>query len=148
MNVANHFSLGVTMFVPDEILITKKARAVLPGAIPTTDAAFNVGRAAFLVTALMWGHWEEIGPAMQDRLHQPYRSKLIPQLDAVIDSALGAGAYGAALSGGGPSVIALGPPDHAEAVGTAMQQTAAAFGWSGSSMMTSVRRTGVQVKEL
>jgi homoserine kinase len=46
---------------------------------------------------------------MKDRLHQPKRAELIPGLMQVIEGANAAGASGAALSGAGPTVIALIP---------------------------------------
>jgi homoserine kinase len=102
---------------------------------------------SYLTTALIWGKWEEIGPAMEDRLHQSYRTRLIPALDGVIAAALEAGAYGAALSGGGPSVIALGPRDAAESFTEAMKDEAARLHWSGTGLVTSVRHFGVTVKK-
>jgi homoserine kinase len=147
LHVANHLTLGVALFVPDEPLSTAAARAVLPKRIALADAVYNVSRVAYLTTALIWGRWELIGPAMEDRLHQPYRAKLLPALDAVIIGARKAGAYGAALSGGGPSVIALGPKEQAEAFAQAMEQTAQTYGWSGSSIVTGISHRGVRVTE-
>jgi homoserine kinase len=45
--------------------------------------------------------------AMDDRLHQPYRLPLLPGAEALIHDAYEHGAAGAALSGAGPSVIAV-----------------------------------------
>lgn len=148
LHVANHLSLGVGLFIPTEQLLTADARAALPESVPLTDAVFDAGRAAYLTTALIWGRWECIGPAMQDRLHQPYRSRLIPALDDVIAAALQAGAYGAALSGGGPSVIALGPSGKAECFAAAMAARATELGWQGASLVTRVRHRGVEVQEV
>ncbi len=148
LHVANHLSLGVALFVPREPLATDKARAALPESVTMADAVFDLGRLAYLTTALIWGRWDQIGPAMQDRLHQPYRGRLIPALDDVIAAALQAGAYGASLSGGGPAVIALGPVEQAEQFASAMEARARDLGWEGKSMVTRVRRHGTQLKEL
>ena len=147
LHVANHLSLGVALFIPHDPLPTDEARAALPQSVPLADAVFDLSRLAYLTTALIWGRWERIGPAMQDRLHQPYRSPFIPALDQVIGSALKAGAYGAALSGGGPSVIALGPATDAERFAGAMERRARSLGWEGRGLVTRVRATGVQVKK-
>jgi homoserine kinase len=147
LHVANHLSLGVALFVPDGELPTVEARQALPDSVPYQDAVFDLGRLSYLTTALIWGYWDRIGPAMQDRLHQPYRTQLIPALDTVIDSAREAGAYGAALSGGGPSVIALGPADQAERFAQAMERRAHQHGWDGTSIVTGVRHLGVQVMD-
>lgn len=147
LHVANHLSLGVALFIPNEPLSTGDARAALPQSIPLADAVFNIGRLAYLTTALIWGKWELIGPAMQDRLHQPYRLALIPALNDVIAAAIDAGAYGAALSGGGPAVIALGPSGETASFAAAMETRAQACGWEGSGLVTHVRERGVMVME-
>jgi homoserine kinase len=144
LHVANHLSLGVALFVPEEGLPTAEARSSLPRSVPMADVVFDLGRLAYLTTALIWGRWELIGPAMQDRVHQPYRAHLIPAMDPVISAAIGAGAYGAALSGGGPAIIALGPEESSGDVARAMQETACRHGWKGASLVTQIRAAGVQ----
>ncbi len=148
LNVVNHVSLGVALFVPDLPLPTVTARAVLPAEVPVRDAVFNVSRAAYLATALAWARWENLASAMQDRLHQPYRAELIPALDHVIAGALESGAYGAALSGGGPSVVALGAQEQAPTIANAMEEAAQRRGWPGHSVVTTVRANGVRVTEV
>ena len=148
LNVVNHMSLGVALFVPDEPLPTVQARAVLPAHLPIRDAVFSLSRASYLVTSLAWGRWEELGAAMQDRIHQPYRTQLIPALDPVIAAALSAGACGAALSGGGPAVLALGMSSRIHEIAGAMEATAHGHGWAGRGMVTVVRSRGVRVSEL
>jgi homoserine kinase len=147
IQVASHLSLGVALFVPADPLPTLEARDVLPSSVPMADAVFDLGRLAYLTAALTWGRWDLIGPAMEDCLHQPYRRSLIPVLDEVIAAAREAGAYGAALSGGGPSVIALGPSGAMEGVAASMEARARDGGWEGRSMVTRVRQAGVQVTE-
>jgi homoserine kinase len=58
---------------------------------------------------------------MQDRLHQPYRSHLIPGLEDVIEAALSNEAYGACLSGSGPTVLAFTPEEQAKKIAAAMR---------------------------
>jgi homoserine kinase len=148
LHLANHLNLGVSLFLPEQRLPTAEARSLLPRSIPLRDAVFDLGRLAYLTTALIWGRWECIGPAMEDRLHQPFRARLIPALPDVIAAAREAGAYGAALSGGGPAVIALGPPEQAERVAAAMEARARELDWLGRGIVTRVRELGVQVKTL
>jgi homoserine kinase len=148
LHVANHLTLGVALFVPDAPLLTADARAAIPDTVPLRDAVFDVSRVAYLTTALIWGRWDLIGPAMCDRLHQPYRAGILPALDPVIAAAREAGAYGAALSGGGPSVIALGPADNAAEFSAAMEKRARELDWSGKGIVTAVREHGYVVKDL
>ncbi|GAC1645661.1 MAG: homoserine kinase [Chloroflexota bacterium] len=142
IHVANHLAIGVAIFVPEQSLATATTRAALPTTIPMSSAVFNLGRLAYLVTALQWGRWDQIGPAMQDRLHQPHRARLIPALNEVIGAALEGGAYGAALSGAGPAVVALAPMSQAEQVAHSMETRARKHAWPGKSITTSVRRWG------
>jgi homoserine kinase len=99
--------LHAVIALPDVKISTQQARSVLPDSIALKDAVFNIGRIALLVNSLHEGNYDDLKIAMRDRLHQPYRFGLIPGAEAAISGALGADAYGAALSGAGPSVIAF-----------------------------------------
>lgn len=94
-------------FIPNFELSTEKARAAIPKTIPHHDAVFNLSRAALLAGSLVTGDLKNIGVAVGDCLHQPYRFKLIPQGEEVVKSAQGLGALGAFISGAGPTIIAV-----------------------------------------
>ena len=91
---------------------TKRARQLLPNMVPRRDAVFNAGRTALLVAALQAGRPDLLRVATQDRLHQPYRSRMFPAMPAVIEAALEAGACGACLSGAGSALLALAVDHH------------------------------------
>ena len=148
MNAVNHATLGIALFIPDAPLLTAEARACMPKQVPVADAVANIGRAAYLTTAMIWGRWELFGPAMRDRLHQPYRATLLPTLEDVIAAAEAAGAYGAALSGGGPAVIAFCPREETDPIAAAMERCAVERAWPGRGLATSIRHLGVQVRKL
>ncbi|MDP8951759.1 MAG: homoserine kinase [Actinomycetota bacterium] len=112
--------LKTVVAVPDFVVSTTAARSALPEKVSHKDASFNVGRAGLLLGALATGEYELLRVAMQDRLHQPYRSHLIPGLEDVIEAALENGAFGACLSGSGPTVLALAPGEHAQKIASAM----------------------------
>lgn len=114
--------LAVVVCVPDFELSTEKARKVLPEKVARADAVFTSARVGLLVYAFENRRWPLLKTAMQDVLHQPYRRPLVPGLRHVIEGAEAAGAYGAALSGAGPSVLAFSPPAKAQRVGRAMQK--------------------------
>jgi homoserine kinase len=119
--------LQLVLAVPAFELSTTKARSVLPKLVPHSHAVFNVGRAALFIAAWAKQDWDLLGKAMDDRLHQPFRAILVPGLVQVLSAAVEAGALGSALSGAGPSVVALTirkPYD----VGEAMQSAFAAHG--------------------
>jgi len=108
--VARRISVGditAAVVVPDIDLPTRTSRAALPLQVAVRDAVFNIGRVALVVEALRSGDLDLLGQVMDDRLHQPYRLKLIPGADAVLQAAKDAGASAAALSGAGPGIVAF-----------------------------------------
>lgn len=99
--------LRAVVAVPSFSLRTSEARRRLPKQVPLGDAVFNVAHTAAFVASAMAGDWAKAAAAMEDRLHQPYRSPLVPGFSEVCEAAREAGAAGAALSGAGPSILAL-----------------------------------------
>jgi homoserine kinase len=84
---------------------TELARGLLPAQVTHADAARNAGRAALLVAALtVWP--EALLDATEDRLHQDYRAPAMPATYDLVGRLRGAG-LPAAVSGAGPSVLAL-----------------------------------------
>lgn len=116
--------LAVVVLVPRRRLATKTARGVLPAKVPMADAVFNLSRAALLAAALATGERAPLGVALADRLHQPYRARLVPGLTRALRGATSFGAHGAYLSGAGPSIAFLFDASAADA---ALPRIAAAF---------------------
>ncbi len=106
--------LRMLVMVPDYSLSTAMARKVLPRQVELSNAVFNVGRAALMVAALQAGEFEHLKYAVEDRLHQPYREKLIPGMKEIFDQAYNAGARGIYLSGAGSTLVALIDADNGE----------------------------------
>lgn len=119
--------LKAVVCIPELILPTDQARAALPESWTRAETVANLGRVAVLMTALLSRRWELLRVGMDDRLHQPYREKLIPGFRAAVDAALAAGAYGAALSGSGSAILAF---------------TEAQEEQIGEAMATAIRRAG------
>ncbi len=86
---------------------TGEMRAALPDQVPHADAVRQAARSASLATAIMTSDAGMLRRAMDDRLHQPYRLPRLPGAAALIADAYEHGAAGAALSGAGPSVLAI-----------------------------------------
>ncbi|HXD71747.1 MAG TPA: homoserine kinase [Gaiellales bacterium] len=105
----------VCVIAADE-LETTRARAALPAQVDHADAVHTAGRAALLVAALDGGRVDAIAAALDDRLHEPFRAPLVPLLAAVRGRLAGLPAYGATLSGAGPSVLVWCEPGGGEAV--------------------------------
>ena len=123
----SHAAAARSYCAADIRLSTQQARAVLPDTINRTDAVTNISRAVLLVNALRDGRRDLFRTAMQDCLHQPYRLDLMPGAANALQAAYNAGAYGAALSGAGPSLLAFAD-ERIEEIGQAMQSAFAAEG--------------------
>lgn len=93
--------------IPDFELKTEQARACLPKEISHKDAVYNLSRAALFSASLLTGKFENLRTAVDDKLHQPYRMELIPHCKDVFDIAYTHGAYGAYISGAGPTIMAI-----------------------------------------
>jgi len=102
LNMPNQFGVGVV--VPDFMLPTSHARAVLPDCYPRAEAIFNVQRAALLIAALATGTASAFPAALEDKFHQPYRAPLVPGLEEIL-KLRAPGLLGCALSGAGPSIL-------------------------------------------
>jgi homoserine kinase len=92
--------------VPQIEMPTVQARAILPTSYSRRDTVYNIQRAALLGAAFASGRCDMLREAMRDRIHQPYRATFVPGLEEMI-ALDGPDIYGIALSGAGPSVIAL-----------------------------------------
>ncbi|MFF0342413.1 homoserine kinase [Kribbella sp. NPDC004875] len=98
--------IAAVAYVPDNRVLTKQARGLLPGVVSHTDAAANAGKAALLVAALT-GRPELLLTATEDRLHQEYREPAMPESLALVHKLRGSG-LAAIVSGAGPTVAVLG----------------------------------------
>jgi homoserine kinase len=140
--------LRAVLFVPDFEMDTVRGRALMPEAYSREDAVFNASRVALFLSALEQRRFDLLRTAMEDRMHQPYRAQLFPLLPELISGAVDAGAYGACLSGGGSSVLALAAEDAGEAVGVAMQRIASSGAIAGEVRVMQVDEEGATVASL
>jgi homoserine kinase len=136
--------LRAIIFTPSFPMDTVEGRKLLPASYPKADVTFNTGRVALLLTALQMGRYEVIGEAMQDRLHQPYRQVLFPAMPDIIQAAVAAGAYGACLSGGGSSLIALASSRFREVL-KAMEEGASGAGVQGTGRVLRADQQGARI---
>ncbi len=134
------------MVLPDFELLTSEARAVLPESISRGDAIFNTSRLGLLLYAITTGEYDCLRVAMGDRLHQPYRLKIIPGAAEAYRAAYEAGAAGVALSGAGPSLIAL-TTTRSQEIGQAMIAAFAAAGLGSRLWMLKPTPDGVGITQ-
>lgn len=118
--------LRFVALIPEIEIETEKARAVLPKTVGFADAVANGQRAAAVAAAFASGQYGLLRGAFADRLHQPYRKRLLPMLDAVVEAGEKAGALGGFLSGSGSTIMCVvdGGPALAARVGRAMRKAA------------------------
>lgn len=137
-------ALKAVLFVPVFPMDTVAGRNLLPEQYAKADAVHNVGHAALLLAALATGDLAALGAAMDDRLHEPYRAQIFPQLPELLAAARQAGAHCACLSGGGSAILALAT-DRAAAVAQALQMTAHTLHLDGRALVVEIDQRGAVV---
>lgn len=93
--------------IPDYFVATKKSRTLLPKAVVTEDAVYNLSHASMLAAAFATGDYSNLDVFTSDRLHQPYREAIIDRMGEIFAASENLGAYAAYLSGSGPTIMAL-----------------------------------------
>lgn len=134
------------IMVPDFPVSTEKSRAVLPDSYSRADVVFNASRAALLVASMLTGKYENFDIAMEDRVHQPYRAALIPNMENIFAHAKEYGAAATYLSGAGSTLMAMVRREEAEAFGRKMSAYLAALPHNWELTLLEPERTGVKVE--
>lgn len=98
----------ITVCIPDFQLSTEIARSILPKEVPMQDAIFNAKHLAMLIQAINTKDAKLMKVALKDKLHQPYREKLVPGMREIMDTFKHEdGVLGCVLSGAGPSLLVI-----------------------------------------
>lgn len=99
-------NVDAVVVVPKYEVFTSDARNVLPQELAYKTAVEASAISNMLIAGLLTNDWHLVGNMMsKDLFHQPYRGKLIPEIQAVQEKVEALGAFGSALSGAGPTVI-------------------------------------------
>ncbi len=107
----------ISVCIPDYKLLTELARSVLPKEINFKDAVYNIQKSAQLITAITNGNENIMRSALKDRIHQPYREKLIPGMVDIIEKLRGEqNVLGCVLSGAGPTLAVITKGDNIDNV--------------------------------
>ena len=107
------------------------------------DAVFNLNRATLLPNAFSSGNFEKLAELLDDRLHQPYRARVMKPLFKVIDAAKKAGAWGAFLSGSGSTIMAVATKNMEE-ISKAMLSTLEENGWTARILRLKTDNRGIR----
>lgn len=98
----------LTVCIPDFELSTEISRSVLPKEVSMADANFNSKHLAMLIQAINTQDHKLMKLALKDKLHQPYREKLVPGMKDIMDAFKHEdGVLGCVLSGAGPSILVV-----------------------------------------
>ena len=141
LEMPDHFRVAV--IVPDYVLPTVQARSVLPDTYSKQDTIFNIQRAALLIAALSVGAISAFPTALEDRLHQPYRAKLVPGLEEAL-KLRAPGLLGCTLSGAGPSILVFYERG-CEQVCDLVRQIFAIHGHSAEILPAQISREGFRI---
>lgn len=105
IEISNEFKF--LAIIPDFRLSTQKSREVLPQTYPKADAVFNISRVAMLVLALKSGNKDNLKVALEDKIHQPYRFKLIPEIEKIDQAIQESEVLTYYLSGAGSTIMVV-----------------------------------------
>ncbi len=137
---------AITVCVPDFELSTDIARSVLPKEVPMKDAIFNAQRLGMFVQAVNTKDSELMKLALKDRLHQPYRMKLVPGLDKIMDNLRHIDSVlGCVLSGAGSSILVISEKNDLDKIRGIVKDT-----WTDQNIKSDIKtlnieQTGAQI---
>ncbi|MGB5920567.1 MULTISPECIES: homoserine kinase [unclassified Arcobacter] len=100
-------SLSAVVVVPNRPISTQLSRKTLPYKYSKEDAIFNVSHSSLLTAAFMSENWEMLKIASQDKFHQSYRMRQMPELFEVQKCSLNCGALMSTLSGSGSTLFSI-----------------------------------------
>lgn len=141
--VKHHFPMcDVIAYVPDEQLLTAESRSVLPELIAHNEAVKASSIANVMIAAILNGNLHLAGLMMEeDRWHEAYRNELVPHLAQIRTMGHRVGAYGAFLSGAGPTVLILTPEEKTTQMVHELEQ----MSLSATINVLSIDQEGIQV---
>lgn len=146
----------ISLPVPSDIFValvhpqievkTADARKILPIEIPIKAAVNQWANVAGLVAGIYTNDNALIGRSLQDHVAEPYRSKLIPGYQDIIDKSMQAGALGGGISGSGPTMFMLcGSMDIATEVEKCMQEVYQNMEIDFKTYVTTINPEGVKI---
>ena len=136
-------SIRLVVVTPSIVVPTHEARQVLPKAYDRADVLHTLQRTSLLAATCFSGRFELFPELFDDRLHQPYRKKLVPGMDRCLGLRL-PGLLGVAISGSGSSVIAFADGNE-QIIAAKLQQVFSEEGVQTEALFTSADNNGAGV---
>ena len=130
----------ITVCIPDFELSTNIARSVLPENIPLSDAVFNAKHLAMLIDAVNKKDEKLMKIALKDKIHQPYREKLVPGMKEIMDAFKHEdGILGTVLSGAGPTMLVISHKYDLDKIKATVKEI-----WEGQSIKVDIKTLKVE----
>lgn len=95
------------VMVPDFEVSTEETRNSLPESYSKDDIVFNISRASIMISNMFNEDFTNLRECLKDKIHQPFRKKLIPNIDQIFNKSRDLGSIGEFISGSGPTLIAI-----------------------------------------
>lgn len=131
---------NLTVCIPDFELSTNIARSVIPQQIPLQDAVYNAKHLAMLIEAVEKKDKKLMKAALKDKLHQPYREKLVPGMREIMEAFKHEeGVLGCVLSGAGPSILIISHKYDVDKIKSTVKEI-----WEGQSIKADIRTLKVE----
>jgi len=138
--------LKIILVTPEIVILTKKAREILPKRVSLKDFVFNMGNSCLISAAFAKNDYNLFARSLNDAVIEPIRARLIPGFDKVKENAISAGADGMTISGSGPAVFAItNDLRKTRLIEDAMVRTLKTFGIESTSIITEVDPTGTRL---
>jgi homoserine kinase len=146
MRIPAPAALRIALVHPAQQLRTVDARGVLPTSVPLRVALDQAAAVADMVAAFYTGDLHRLRGAVDDRIAEPARARLLPGFAAAKQAALSAGALGCSISGAGPTIFAFSDSDSiAESLCAAMREAYAREGIVATGRVASVDPVGARL---
>ena len=130
----------ITVCIPDFELSTDIARSVLPKEVSIKDAIFNMQRLGMFIQAINTSDSDLMKIALNDRLHQPYRLKLIQGLDKIIDNLKHVeDVIGCVISGAGSSILVISKKNNLDKIKNIIKDT-----WNDQNIKCEIRTLNIE----
>lgn len=131
---------AITVCVPDFELSTDIARSVLPKEVSMKDAIFNAQRLGMFVQAVNTKDSDLMKLALKDKLHQPYRMKLVPGLDKIMDNLRHIDSVlGCVLSGAGSSILVISEKNDLDKIRGIVKDT-----WTDQNIKSDIKTLAIE----
>ena len=140
---------NLTLCVPEYELATDISRSVLPKEVPIQAAVFNAKRLAMFIQAIHTKDSALMKLALKDKLHQPYRMKLVPGLEKIIENLKHEeNVLGCVLSGAGPSILIISERNNLDKIRSIVRETWADLNVKAEIYTLPVENNGAQIISL